>query len=155
MELTAQTIASLRLVLKKIAFLEHLKVSELDQLIHAMDKRPFKRGETIIKQGDHGETFYILGSGSVLVYRKSGFFGRNRQVATLKKEAFFGEMALIDDIERTATVIGEEDGDLYFLPREAFKKVLLNNPGIAELIKKTAQYRATQNKVIEIGDSDS
>ncbi len=152
MELTPQAIASLRLVLKKIAFLEHLKIDELDALIREMDRRPFRRGETIIRQGDVGETFYILASGSVSVTKKSGLFGRQKQIASMRREGFFGEMALIDNIRRTATVIGEEEGEIYFLPREAFKKVLMANPEIGQLIQRTAHYRKAQNKVLELGN---
>ena len=49
-----------------IAFLEHLKLNEMDELIGALDKRPFHKDELIIKQGSMGETFYILASGRLL-----------------------------------------------------------------------------------------
>jgi len=148
MQLSADTIANLRLVLKKISFLEYLKMNELDELIKALDKRPFSPGEVIIKQNTIGETFYILGSGSVGVYKER--FLSKKKIATLASNDFFGEMALIDDIKRTATVIGEEAGELYFLPREAFKKILLANPEIGELIRHTADYRKAKNKALDL-----
>jgi len=138
----------LRLTLKKIAFLEHLKLNEMDEMIGALDKRPFHRGEIIIKQGSMGETFYILASGKLGVY-KEGLF-RKTKIADLESNAIFGEMALIDDQKRNATVVGEEDGEIYFMPREVFKKVLLNNPGIGALIRQTADYRRAQNRAIDL-----
>ena len=148
MQLTSEMIANLRIVLKKIAFLEFLKVNELDALILALDKRPFGQGEVIIKQNTIGETFYILASGSVGVFKEK--FLSRKKVATLASNDIFGEMALIDNVKRTATVIGEEPGDLYFLPREAFKKILLTNPGIGELIRHTADYRKAKNRALDL-----
>ncbi len=148
MDLSSETIANLRLVLKKIAFLEHLKVNELDELIKALDKRPFQPGEVIIKQDDIGETFYILASGSVGVFKEKWF--SKKKIATLASNDIFGEMALIDNVKRTATVVGEEAGDLYFLPREAFKKILLANPGIGDLIRHTADYRKAKNRALDL-----
>jgi len=148
MDLGADMISNLRLVLKKIAFLEHLKVNELDELIKALDKRPFQTGEVIIKQNDIGETFYILASGSVGVYKEKWL--SKKKIATLASNDIFGEMALIDNVKRTATVLGEEPGDLYFLPREAFKKILLANPEIGELIRHTADYRKAKNRALDL-----
>ncbi len=148
MQLSADTIAGLRLVLKKIAFLEFLKVNELDELIKALDKRPFTQGEIVIKQGAIGETFYILASGSVGVFKER--FLSKKRIATLASNDFFGEMALIDDSKRNATVVGEEPGELYFLPRDAFKRILLNNPGIGEQIRHTADYRKAKNRALDL-----
>ena len=148
MKLTSQEIASLRLILKKIAFLEHLRLNEVDSLIEALDKRPFHSGEVIIKQGTPGETFFILASGRVGVYRER--FLSSRKLADLGPDTFFGEMALIDNSHRHATVVGEEDGEVWFLPRETFKKVLLNNPGIAATIRQTAAYRESQNRALDM-----
>ncbi len=148
MELRPQEIASLRLVLQRISFLEYLKLGELNALISNLDKRPFKHGETIIKQGETGETFYIIASGSVGVYRRKMLM--NKRIATLEKDSYFGEIALIMNEPRNATVIGETDGEVYFMGRDTFKKVLLTNPNIADLIRQTAEYRKAQNRAIEL-----
>jgi len=138
----------LRLTLKRISFLEHLKLNEMDEMIGALDKRPFHKGEVIIKQGTIGETFYILSSGKLTVYKDK--FLRRKKIADLESNAIFGEMALIDNVKRNANVVGEEDGEIYFMPRDVFKKVLLNNPGIGALIRQTADYRRAQNRAIDL-----
>lgn len=148
MKLSSQEIASLRLILKKIAFLEHLKLNEVDELISALDKRPFHVGEVIIKQGTPGETFFILASGKVGVYKER--FLSSKKIADLGSETFFGEMALLDNSARHATVVGEADGEVWFLPRETFKKVLLNNPAIGASIRQTAAYREAQNLALDM-----
>ncbi len=144
MRLTEQEIAKLRLVLKRISFLELLRMDELDALIGALEKRQFRAGEVIIKQGTRGDTFFIMGSGTVGVY-KNAFLTR-KKVTTLGPEAFFGEMALIDSSPRNATVIGEADGELYAVSRDNFSHILLKNPRIGTLIRQTAAFRKAQNK---------
>ena len=150
MRLNSDEIGRIRLILKQISFLEHLKMDEMDELIKALDKRPFRKNEKIITQGEAGETFYLLTSGTVGVYKKHGVFGSRKRVALLVEGAFFGEMALLSHTPRTASVIGEEDGEIYFLPRETFKKVLLHNPSIAALIQQTAAYRGAQNRALNL-----
>jgi len=152
MQFSDRELSTLRAALKKISFLEHLKINEIDEIISSLDKRPFKKGETIIHQGDPGETFFIMASGSVGVFRK--FLFTAKRIAGLGPESYFGEMALIDNEQRNATVIGEENGELYYLPRETFKKVLLNNPGIAGLIRQTVEYRRAQNRVLDLGEAE-
>ena len=141
---TDDEIARLRLVLKRISFLEFLKMSEMDALIGGLEKRPFRKGEMIIKQGQKGDRFYLMGAGTVGIYRDK-LLSRTR-IATLGPESFFGEMALIDDSPRSATVIGDQDGELYALSRDSFQKILLNNPGIGAIIRQIAAFRRAQNK---------
>ncbi len=148
MQLSTNEIANLRLILKRISFLEHLKVNELDALIGVLDKRPFRREEVLIKQGTPGETFYIMASGKAGVYKEK--FWSKKRFAELAENQFFGEMALLTDIKRTASVIAETDGEIYFLPRDAFKKILMMNPGIGEMIRTTASYREAKNKALHL-----
>lgn len=140
MELSSQEVSRLREVLTKISFLENLKMAELDELINHMEKRQFKSGETIIAEGKQGDTFFILASGSVGVHRKKSMFSSTR-LAVLQKGSYFGEMALIDNKPRNASVVGEEAGELFYLSRPTFDKVLLKNPNIASLIRQTATKR--------------
>jgi CRP-like cAMP-binding protein len=147
MQLSADTIAKLRLVLKNISFLQFLKMNELDALIGALEKRPFGHGEVIIKQGKVGDEFFILASGSVGVYREKMF--TKKRIVTLAENAFFGEMALINNEPRAATVIGDGVGELYFLSRKSFEQILLKNPGIADIIRQISDKRKAQNRQLD------
>ena len=123
--------------------MERLKMNELDEMIDHMDKRPFKAGEVIVKQGVRRDAFYILSSGKVGIY-KNHLFSMER-LHILGPGSYFGEMALLDNVLGRYTIKGEENGELYFLPRETFRSVLLNNPGVAHLIRHTAATRQAQN----------
>ena len=58
-------------------------------------------------------------------------------------------MALIDDFPRTATVIGEDAGEMYTLSHEAFESILLKNPQVKELIMNEAEERKKKNQALE------
>jgi len=70
-------------------------------------------------------------------------FSRKR-IETKAPVRFFGEMALLYNTPRNATVIGEQDGMLFSLSRDQFNGILLKNPRIAELIQKEAARRKAQ-----------
>lgn len=135
----------LRNALQKVDFFYNLSFGELDELIKALRKRKVKQGETIIKQGEIGDKFYIIGSGEVSVHIKKGF-GRAKKVATLSTGDFFGEMALITDIPRTATVIAEEPTELFVLYKADFKKILMKNSKISSIINEALTKRLSSNK---------
>jgi len=135
----------LRNALQKVDFFYNLSFGELDELIKVLKKRKVKQGEIIIKQGEIGDKFYIIGSGEVSVHIKKGL-GAAKKAATLSTGDFFGEMALVTDIPRTATVIAEEPTELFVLHKVDFKKILMKNPKISLIINEAFSKRFSDNK---------
>jgi ATP-binding cassette subfamily B protein len=142
MDFSDQEVAVLRITLKQVSFFELLTMDELDLLMHALERQPFRKGDTIIREGQKGDRCYFVVSGAVGIY-KGGMFSRKR-IETKAPVRFFGEMALLFHALRNATVMGEQDGMLFSLSREAFDGILLKNPRIAELIEKEARRRRAQ-----------
>lgn len=102
-----------RLHVEKIKFLPNVKVGnkafrdvleddQLNTMAQLLKQEYFRKGDTIIREGEAGNTFYIIQSGDVDVYRKE--FGPD-PIATLGAEKFFGEKALLKDDVRNATVV--------------------------------------------------
>lgn len=141
----ANDISMLRSALQKVDFFYSLNFSELDMLIKSLKKRKTKKGEVIINQGEIGDKFYLIGKGSFSVHVKKGMSGTNK-VADLSDGNFFGEMALVTEMPRTATVIAEDLGELFILYKKDFKKILLSNQRISAIITEVLARRRASNK---------
>ena len=125
----------LRSALQKVDFFYSLNIMTLDSLIKALKKRRVKKGEVIIKQGEVGDKFYLIGAGDF------GIIIKGKKVAEVSDGEFFGEMALVTDLPRTATVTALTDGELFILYKKDFKKILLTNPKIAAIINEALSQR--------------
>jgi len=139
----ADDITRLRETLKKVDFFYSLNFAQLDELIKAMKKQKFKKGEVVIQQGETGDAFYMISTGSVSVNIKKGM--SEKKVAGLADGDFFGETALVTDAPRNATVIAEAPTELFVLHKVSFKKILLANPKISAIIKEELAKRKSKN----------
>ena len=83
--------------------------------------RSVSRGQVVIQEGEKGSEMYIMLSGAVEIQRKTRA-GDSYTVAKLRAEfnVFFGEMALIDDDVRSATIIATEDSEFLMITKEDF-----------------------------------
>jgi MFS family permease len=91
-----------------------LSVSTLEQLAHALDEVTAPVGEEIVRQGDRGDRFYLIKDGTLDVYVDGGL------VQSLGPGDSFGEIALLRDVPRTATVKARTEVVLYALDRRHF-----------------------------------
>ena len=124
----------LRSVLQNTYFFQSLKMSELDELIGHLRMIRVQKGYEIIKQGDPCDAFYLIASGKVSVW-KNKTFGKAK-IVDLGEDQFFGEMALMSNEPRNATIVAEEVTELFVLQRYDFEKILMKNPVIALELKK-------------------
>ncbi|MCP4253177.1 MAG: cyclic nucleotide-binding domain-containing protein [Candidatus Scalindua sp.] len=109
----------------------------------------FKAGDVIIKQGSYDTSAYIIESGrvevSIMVNDKKTIF------AILGKKQIFGEMALMDDKARSATVMALEKTQVSVIDRKGFNEQLTKNPKILfPLIKALFERLRTANQNIAI-----
>ena len=139
---SASVFSRLRQVLQGSYFFQSLKMNELDDLIGHLRMIRVQKGYEIIKQGDPGDAFYLIAQGKVSVWKKKALM--KSKVAELKADDFFGEMALISNEPRNATVVADEVTELFVLQRYDFDKILMKNPTIAQELKKA--YTERKNK---------
>ena len=144
MKLPIETLRQVHTMLNAVPFLKSLGQKEIEEMAYALNMRHFMKDETIIRQGEPGKLFHLIFKGQVGVYR-SKLFGKTL-LAKLSPGEFFGEIALIENVPRTATVLGLEDGEMFTLNRESFEGVLLKNPEIATIIKQVSAQRQTANQ---------
>lgn len=110
----------------KVPLFDALAPSERQMLAQAATLRRFRRGERIVTQGQTGESFFVIVKGrvSVLVLSPEG---REVVLSTLGDGDHFGEMALLDDSPRSASVVASERSELAVLSRSVFFEVLKGN----------------------------
>ena len=104
--------------LRPIDLFKALTPQQLTDVAEHMKKRHFAVGETIIREGEPGEDFFLISDGEVEVIRS------DHEVARLGPGDFFGEVALISGEPRNATVVAEGGVDAYALGKNDFQTAL-------------------------------
>jgi CRP-like cAMP-binding protein len=110
----------------KVPLFEGVSPEDRAALARAATLRSYRRGETIVQQGQSGDAFYVLVRGRVAVAIVAPD-GREVVLNTLGAGDHFGEMALLDDAPRSASVIAQERSDLAILSRAVFLDLLKTN----------------------------
>jgi len=108
----------------------NLTTRQLNALARGARRRSFDPGAVIVHQGELGIGLYVLASGKAEVRRKDTE-GHDHVLATLGPGDFFGEMALLYDAPRTASVVAVEPTECVVLTRMEFKAALRAAPEIA------------------------
>ena len=103
--------------------------------------RYFARGETIFREGEQGDEFFVVMRGQVEI--KSG----NRWFETVSQNGIFGEMALIDDSPRSATVVALTEVTVATIPEQQFLFMVKHTPFFAlRVMRVLANRLRRQNK---------
>lgn len=116
-----------------------LTSEELSRLALNTESSIFAPGETIIREGEHGASMFVLHQGRVEVQINDK--GRTRVVNTLQEGDFFGEMALFTGEPRTADVIASEETEVLEINQSAIKHLFEKNPALVESLSHTIAER--------------
>jgi CRP-like cAMP-binding protein len=127
--------------LRSLAPFVGLTEPELAQIAKNMRRHRFAGGDVIIRQGDRGETFYLIRSGTADVMRRAGTGQPEHRVTTLGQGDCFGEHALIEDELRNASIVAAEDVEVYALAKGDFWRLQAQIPNFRGLIKKIDRKR--------------
>jgi small-conductance mechanosensitive channel/CRP-like cAMP-binding protein len=125
--------------LSRIDVFRALDAEKIDRLSRRMRLIIYGPGETVLRQGDPGDSLYVLRAGSVAV--RLGSHGAEREVATLSAGQFFGEMSLMTGESRSATVVAKSDCECYIVDKEAFQEILEERPELAGIISDILSRR--------------
>ena len=112
-------------VLRGLTFFKHLTYKEIMAVLNLTEVREYQAGEMIFPEGSPGEELFILLGGRVSLRKQASV------VATLQRGDHFGEMSLIDQGPRSATVIAEEKTQALLLRRGEFYRIIRNEPPLA------------------------
>ena len=137
--------------LKLVPFFHNLNQEEVENLAKRLVPRRFSANQIIFHHGDPGGLLYIIGKGKVKITHSTPD-GQEAMLAIFGSGDFFGELALLDDSPRSATVEALEPTDTMTLHREDFIRFISNNPDFAlHVLKTLAQHiRRLNNQLSDI-----
>ena len=118
--------------LEEVEILSTLTKYERSKIADALDTKKYPAGTTIIKEGDAGEAFYLLESGEAEAYK----VGTDGPVKHYKKGDYFGELALLNDAPRAASVVSRTEVKVATLGKDGFQRLL----GPVESIMRRTKY---------------
>ncbi|HSL87927.1 MAG TPA: Crp/Fnr family transcriptional regulator [Ignavibacteriaceae bacterium] len=145
-----------------IDFLKHVPIfSDLDEeslniVANSGFLQSYKKDSLILSEEDAGNALFVISSGKVKVVRSDS--GEKEVIlAILNESDFFGEMALLDGLNRSANVIAMEDSKLFIIQRSEFLELLRKYPdvSIALLQELSTRLRASSMKIKALSLKDA
>ena len=132
------TPTTLKDMLRQVSYFASFNDLEIRQLIEIGQRQRSQTGTTLFHEGDAGNSFYILLEGKVDILAEK----LNRHLATLKPGQFFGEVALLLGVPRTAMAKVSEDALLFVINQPSFSDLLRRYPDLSnQVVQAMAQHR--------------
>ena len=134
------TISEKIMLLKGIELFESLSVGELAAIASVVEEVDYPVGEIIIKEGDAGDTLFLMIQGEVSVIKDWGEINEV-EIDRMTDGEYFGEMALFEDTVRSVSIRTEKSSAFMVLHKQEFKEIVREYPQIALEICKVLSGR--------------
>lgn len=131
----AETRSHKRALLQKVPLFSVLGEAHIDQLARVVVRKNVAKSRTVFSAGDATQSLYLILTGRTKV-QMSDSEGREVILAVLGPGEFFGEMGLIDDQPRSATIVALEACEFLTIAKEDFRTCLSENADMAMLIMR-------------------
>jgi CRP/FNR family cyclic AMP-dependent transcriptional regulator len=125
--------------LKRVPLFEGLSKKELTELARVTEDLEVPAGQVLCKEGDTGQEFFVIVDGNTEITSKG------KPVAARGGGDFVGEIALLEDTKRTATVTAQTPLRVFVLTRQDFRHLVRNNPSVEQKV-----MRALARRVVEL-----
>ncbi|MFA6089782.1 MAG: cyclic nucleotide-binding domain-containing protein [Candidatus Woesearchaeota archaeon] len=132
-------------ILKKIPLFANLNEKEHADIVSHIELQFYPKNYVIFHEGDIGEAVYIIKTGLVQVFKGEGETRKN--FAALGEGDFFGEMALMSDEVRSASVETVEDSEIFVLKKADFFELVQKSPDMASHLSEECLKRMKENKM--------
>ncbi|MHC1736382.1 MAG: Crp/Fnr family transcriptional regulator [Ignavibacteriaceae bacterium] len=142
--------------LQMVPIFSELTDETLTQISGLVKRKTYIKDQMILMEHESGSAFFIIVKGKVKVYRESEE-GKEVILTILSETDFFGEMAIIDGLNRSANVTATEDSELFIIERKDFLDLLYTHPevSIALLQELTKRLRAADMKIKSLSLKDA
>lgn len=130
-----------------VPLFESLSPEELKELYNSIKKKSLKKGEVLFKKGSKGESLFVIKEGNIKI-SSSSKLGDEVVLAVFSEGDYFGEMALLDGMTRSADATAMQPTTLYVLQQSDFLSFLSENPGSVKAILKSLSMRLRMTDVL-------
>lgn len=144
-------------MLNAIPIFGNLNDMQLANIGSHMDVRVYEKGDCILREGERGDSMFVIISGQVKVYSvESGDGSREVILKTLGPGEFFGELPLFDQEPRSASVAAMDQCRLQILSYASFRRSIETSPDIAQRVMETLarRLRAATRKIGDLALHD-
>lgn len=148
--------SSLSDFLSYVPIFSELPEETIDKIAQAGSKKSYKKDAVILMEEEAGSALFVIISGKVKISRTSND-GREVILSILNESDFFGEMAILDGLARSATVVALEESELFIIQRNDFIEMLRQFPeiSIALLTELTGRLRGADMKIKALSLKDA
>ena len=117
------------LFLRQVDLFAEFSARELGIIAQKTSEAGYSKGDTIFRQGDPGDALYLVVGGKVRVIREDK--GKKETIAILDEKSCFGEMAILGEETRTATVEAADTITLLKIKKKDFSQLIIQKPEMA------------------------
>jgi len=122
--------------LKSVYFFQDLSDADINKIKKTCHEISYQKGEIIFKEGSSADKFYIVLEGAVEVWKDYSDLQKDL-LAVHGRGHLFGEMALIDELPRSATLVAKEFSRLAYIDQPNFQRIFQENPAISRSIMRS------------------
>jgi CRP/FNR family transcriptional regulator, cyclic AMP receptor protein len=133
------------LFLKSVPIFTGMTGEELRSLAEIVEEKEFKSGDTIFRENEPGEEMYVIVQGRIQVFHEEK--GSETTIADLGERECLGEMAILDDMPRSASARAEEDTLTLMIHRDEFCELIREEPEVAFGVFRVFTRRIRQANV--------
>lgn len=133
-------------MLQNVPLFANLSPAERRTLARAAIVRAYPKNSVILNEGEHTDSIYVINSGKVKVLMRDEE-GKEVILSILKEGDYFGELSLIDEQPRSASVVAMEPSEMTLLLKADFLQCVASNPGIAMTIMRGLAQRLREADV--------
>jgi CRP/FNR family cyclic AMP-dependent transcriptional regulator len=127
-------------MLEEISIFAEMEPAALALLEQCMVRRVFSKNTIILSEGDSSDALYVIVEGKVKVYLNDDS-GKEAIINYQGEGEYFGELSLIDDAKRSASIMAVEKSTMAVMSKQSFHRVLKENPDIAIHLLKDLAHR--------------
>jgi CRP/FNR family cyclic AMP-dependent transcriptional regulator len=140
-------------LLKGVPIFSKIEPAKLKLLAFTSERMNFAAGQEVCHQGDAGDSMYIIlgGTADVLIDTETGQIA----IAEMKRNSFFGEIAILCDVPRTATIKAREPLNTLKISKDTFYRLVAEVPQMAvEVMRELAHRLEDTNEKLRVATAN-